>query len=308
MSVLYDGPIIDTHQHFWNLKANCYPWLTGDTLVPHRYGDYSAIRHDYLPADYLRDSAGQNVIGSVYVEAEWTPDDPVGETRYVTQLADASGRPNAMVAQAWLDRDDADDVLAAQARFPLVRSVRHKPGNPDTTGRTLMSNAAWRDGYALLARHGLHFDLQAPWQQLTEAAALARDFPDTLLIVNHAGVPGDRSTATLHGWRDALTALARCPNVAVKVSGLCEAGKPWSVEANQPVLDALRDAFGAERLMFGSNFPVDGLFLSLADLIGGFRQLVAGWTPTEQHAFFNDTAVRVYRPTGLLDTPSQEQA
>jgi predicted TIM-barrel fold metal-dependent hydrolase len=308
MSVLYDGPIIDAHQHYWDLNANSYPWLNGDTLVPHRYGDYSAIKRDYLPADYLRDSAGQNVIGSVYVEAEWTPDDPVGETRYVTQLAHTSGRPNAMVAQAWLDRDDAAEVLAAQARFPLVRSVRHKPGQTDAAGRTLMSNAVWRDGYALLARHGLHFDLQAPWRQLAEAATLARDFPYTLLIVNHAGVPGDRSAATLNGWREALEALARCPNVAVKVSGLCETGKPWSVEANQPVLDALRNSFGAERLMFGSNFPVDGLFLSLADLIDGFRQLVADWTPTEQQAFFNDTAVRVYRPTGLPDMSSQELA
>jgi predicted TIM-barrel fold metal-dependent hydrolase len=308
MKMLYDGPIIDAHQHFWDLKANFYPWLTGDTLVPHRYGDYSPIKRDYLPANYLRDSAGQNVTGSVYVEAEWTPDDPVGETRYVKQLAETTGRPNAMVAQAWLNRGDVAEVLAAQARFPLVRSVRNKPGNPDSAGRTLMSNAAWRDGYALLAHHGLHFDLQAPWQQLVEATTLARDFPDTLLIVNHAGVPGDRSAATLHGWREALATLARCPNVAVKVSGLCETGKRWSVEANQPVLDALRDTFGAERLMFGSNFPVDGLFLSLADLIGGFRQLVASWTRTEQEAFFNDTAVRVYRPTALSETPSQEQA
>lgn len=307
MSSLYDGPIIDTHQHFWDLTANCYPWLTGDVLVPHRYGDYSAIKHDYLPADYLRDSAGRNVIGSVYVEAEWTPDDPVGETRYVTQLADATGRPNAMVAQAWLNRADIDDVLAAQAGFALVRSVRHKPGNPDAAGRTLMSDGAWRDGYARLARHGLHFELQAPWQQLAEAATLARDFPDTQLVVNHAGVPGDRSAATLRGWSDSLAALARYPNVVVKVSGLCVAGEPWSVEANQPVLDALRNSFGAERLMFGSNFPVDGLFLSLAGLIDGFRQLVAGWAPTEQHAFFNDTAVRVYRPAGVQTTPSQEQ-
>lgn len=305
MTVLYDGPIIDAHQHFWDLRANRYPWLEDGTLVPHRYGDYSAIKHDYLPADYLRDAAGHDVIGSVYVEAEWDPADPLGETRYVTHLAQTSGRPNAMVAQAWLDREDIAALLAAQRRHPLVRSVRHKPARPDAAGQTLMSDAKWRHGYSLLAQHGLHFDLQAPWQCLPEAATLARDFPETLLIVNHAGVPGDRSRATLQGWGDALATLARCPNTVVKVSGLCEAGKPWRVEANEPILATLHDTFGADRLMFGSNFPVDGMFISLGELISGFKQLVAHWGAKAQRAFFHDTAIRVYRPIGLTNTTSR---
>lgn len=299
MTPFYDGPVIDAHQHFWDLEANHYPWLAGDTLVPHRYGDYSAIKRTYLPADYLRDAAGHNVVGSVYVEAEWDPSDPLGETRYVTQLAESCARPNAIAAQAWLDHDDADEVLAAQAGFARVRSVRHKPGNPDRAGRTLMSDERWLRGYAQLARHGLHFELQAPWSQLHEAARLARDFPQTLLVVNHAGVPGDRLPDTLRGWRHAMDTLAALPNVVVKVSGLCVPGKPWSVEANQPVIDTLHVLFGAERLMFGSNFPVDGLFLSIADLLSGFAQLVRAWPRSQQRAFFHDTAERVYRPLGL---------
>lgn len=302
LHTLYDGPILDAHHHFWDLGANHYPWLAPGVLVPHRYGDYAPIKHNYLPADYLRDAAGHEVVGSVYVEAEWSPDDPLGETRYVSQLAAATGRPNAMVAQAWLDRDDAASLLAAQARFALVRSVRHKPGEPDAAGRTLMSKLKWRDGYSQLATHGLHFDLQAPWRQLAEAAELARDFPETLLIVNHAGVLGDRSDATLAGWSGALEALAGCPNAVVKVSGLGQAGKPWSVEANEPVLHALYQTFGADRLMFGSNFPVDELFGSLDALISGFKQLVRGWPASAQRAFFHDTAARVYRPAGLTDT------
>ncbi|MDR5815580.1 amidohydrolase family protein [Caballeronia sp. LZ033] len=299
MTTLYDGPIIDAHQHFWDLEANHYPWLAGDTLVPHRYGDYSAIKRTYLPADYLRDAAGHDVVGSVYVEAEWDPADPLGETRYVSQLAASSGRPNAIAAQAWLDRDDTETLLAAQSAFERVRSMRHKPGAPDDAGRTLMSDARWRRGYAQLAQHGLHFELQAPWTQMHEAARLARDFPETLLIVNHSGVPGDRAPDTLRGWGDAMAALAALPNVSVKVSGLCERGQPWSVAANQPVIDTLHALFGAERLMFGSNFPVDGMFISLDGLLDGFMQLVRAWPQTQQRAFFHDTAERVYRPLGL---------
>jgi predicted TIM-barrel fold metal-dependent hydrolase len=304
MTPLYDGPVIDAHQHFWDLEANHYPWLAGETLVAHRYGDYSPIKRTYLPADYLRDAAGHNVVASVYVEAEWDPSDPLGETRYVSGLAESSGRPNAIVAQAWLDDENVDEVLAAQARFARVRSVRHKPGEADGAGRTLMSDQRWRRGYALLGKHGLHFDLQAPWRHLSEAACLARDFPDTLLIVNHAGVPGDRSSGTLRGWSAALETLAALSNVVVKVSGLCEPCKPWSVEANQPVFDTLHSLFGAKRLIFGSNFPVDGMFISLDDLLRGVRQLVREWSHPEQRAFFHDTAVRVYRPIGLGERPA----
>lgn len=299
MSMIYDGPVIDAHHHFWDLEANTYPWLAPGVLVAHRYGDYTPIKRTYLPADYLRDAAGHRVVGSVYVEAEWDPADPLGETRYVSELAKESGRPNAIVAQAWLDHDDADGVLAAQARVARVRGVRHKPGPPDAANRTLMSNEQWRRGYALLEKHDLHFDLQASWRQLPEAARLARDFPKTTLIVNHAGVPGDRSRATLAGWRDALETLARLPNVVVKVSGLCEAGKPCRVAANQPVLDTLHATFGAARLMFGSNFPVDGMFITLDGLLRGFGELTRTWSREDQRAFFYDTAIRIYRPEGL---------
>ncbi|QGZ64650.1 amidohydrolase family protein [Paraburkholderia acidisoli] len=300
MNTMYDGPIIDTHQHFWTLAGRRHPWLAPGVRVPHRYGDYEAIKHDYLPDDYRRDAAGHDVIGTVYVEAEWDPATPLDETRFVTELAREYGLPNAMAAQAWLDAADVSEVLAAQRRFALVRSVRHKPAHAHASpGNTLMSNGRWRDGYAQLAQHGLHFELQTPWHHLREAATLARDFPETLLIVNHAGVPGDRSAATLHGWREALAPLAARPNTAVKVSGLCEAGKPWSVDANREVLATLHDLFGAERLMFGSNFPVDGLFLSLDALLTGFKTLVAAWSAAEQRAFFHDTAMRVYRPIGL---------
>jgi predicted TIM-barrel fold metal-dependent hydrolase len=299
---LYDGPIIDAHHHVWEPKTNDYPWLSGDLLVPHRYGDYSAIKRDYLPDDLRRDAEGVNLAGTVYVEAEWSPADPIGETTYVHQVADAHGLPNAMVAQAWLDRDDVAEVLAAQAAFPLVRSVRHKPvgaGSPAevTEGRrTTMSDERWRDGYALLQANGLHFDLQTPWWNLAEAAELARDFPETTLIVNHAGVPGDRARATLDGWTEGMAALAARPNVVVKISGLCIAGRPWTAADNAEVVTTILKLFGPERTMFGSNFPVDGMLASYREIFDGFREIAAPWSAADQRQMFFETAVRIYRP------------
>ncbi len=202
MAELYDGPIVDAHHHFWDPQANYHPWLAEDAKIPFRYGDYSAIKRRYLPADYFGDVGAHRVVETVYVETEWDPRDPLGETRFVHHLAERHGAPHAVVAQAWLDAPDAAEVLAAQAGFARVRSVRHKPGGPQRPQqvgelRSLMSDERWRRGYAELARHGLHFDLQTPWWNLAEAACLARDFPDTLIVLNHAGLPSDRSE---EGW------------------------------------------------------------------------------------------------------------
>jgi len=288
----YAGPVIDAHHHVWDLERNNYPWLRPDVMVAHRYGDYSAIKHTYLPADYLRDIAGSNVVASVYMEAEWDPSDPTGETRYVSELSRETGVPGAMTAQAWLDAPDVAEVLAAQAAFPLVRSVRHKPG----AAGELMGNRDWRAGYALLAEHGLHFELQTPWENLAQAAQLAADFPATLLVINHSGVILDRSDETLTGWRDALENIAQLPNVVIKASGLCIEGQPWSTDLNRGVVLDMVRIFGADRVMFGSNFPVDGMFATFAEILGSFIEITRHLSDAEKHAIFYGTAERVYAP------------
>ena len=131
----------------------------------------------------------------------------------------------AMVAQAWLDRDDARGAACVStAHHPLVRGMRHKPA--------VTSREAWREDFrgtglharsavgAMVTRYwrenGLHFELQAPWWHLPEAAELARDFPDVTIVVNHTALPSDRSEQGLAGWRENLALLAREPNVALE--------------------------------------------------------------------------------------------
>ena len=296
--------IVDAHQHFWNLQENRHPWLQDDPPIPFRYGDYRALRRNYLPADYRRDFGSHRVVKSVYVETEWDPGDPIGETRWVESLAARHGFPHAIVAQAWLHRPDAGEVLAAQAAFPRVRSVRHKPAavsrpgllRPDAPPRAgSMGDPAWRAGYAHLARHGLSFDLQTPYWHLPEAAALAADFPRTTIILNHTGLPVNRSQEGVRAWRGAMETLAGQPNTAVKISGLGLPGQPWRVSDNGPlVLDAIA-IFGVERCMFASNFPVDGLVADFDTIFSGFKEIVAHFPRKEQEALFHDNALRFYR-------------
>lgn len=283
-----DFPIVDAHQHFWDPRVNYHPWLCDETPIAFRYGDYTALREPYLPADYFADARGHAVVKTVYVETEWDPRDPVGEMAYVAQLRRDTGFPTVAVAQAWLDREDVATLLERQAAFAFVRGVRHKP-RPGA-----MRDARWRAGYALLARFGLRFDLQAPWTELADAAALARAFPDTRIVLNHAGLPADRSPAGVAGWRRALRRLAECPTAAIKISGIGVPGERWTPELNRDVVLAAIEIFGVRRAMFASNFPVDRLCASFDEIYGGWREITKGFSALEQRALFHDNAVRIY--------------
>jgi len=215
----------------------------------------------------------------VYVEAEWDPRDPLGEMDFISEII-KTGFPTVAIAQAWLHHDDCAAVLEAQAKHPFVRGIRHKP-RPG-----MMDDAKWRQGYARLAPLGLHFELQAPWGELEEAARLAADFPQTPIVLNHTGLP---LVDQLGGWRSAMDALAACPNVAVKISGLGNVGH------KREVVLATIELFGAERSMFASNFPVDSLRHTFSETFSEFESITRGFSDAERRALFHDNAVRIYR-------------
>lgn len=309
-----DLPIVDAHLHFWDPQTNYHPWLCDEPMIPFRYGDYSRIRTPFLPADYQAQRGAHRIIGCVYMEAEWQPGDAEGEARFIHELHDATGWPNAMIGQAWLDQDDIEAQLARLVAFPLIRGVRHKPASllredyrPDHQLSGSMTCPRWQRGLAALARHGMIFELQTPWWHLQELAPLLARHPELLVVINHAGVPGDRAPDTLTGWQQALRRVAEYPNVMLKLSGLGLAGQPWRIEDNREIIHAALDIMGPARCMFASNFPVDGLITELAPLFDAFRTLTAHLTREEELAVFCDNAMRCYRlhdiPADTPDTP-----
>jgi len=292
-------PVVDAHHHFWDIDNNYLPWLCDEPMIPFRYGDYGSIRKNYLPEDYFKDASGINIRRTVYVETEWDPSDPIGETRWVHRVAAESGFPNAVVAQAWLDHEDAATVIADQAQFPLVRSVRHKPAaSPRADARRgirgSMDDDQWRRGYSELERHGLRFDLQAPWWHFDQACDLVSDFPKTLLILNHAGMPAARDEQSLAGWHQAMAKLAEFDNVVVKLSGICQPGIGWDQQANGRIVREVLAMFGCERSMFASNFPVDGVCSSFRSIYNGFAALVEDLNDDDVRRLFYDNAMRIY--------------
>ena len=309
----YAGPIVDAHHHFWQPSLRRNPWLLPEASIPFRYGPYEAIKRDYLPPDLAHDAAGLNVVSTVTMETEWDPEDPLGEIDHIAAVNVRYGVPDAAVAHAALAEPGVGRVLERLAEREIVPAVRDKPGQAASRGAaattpTLLEDAAWRSGYALLARHGLDFELQTAWWHLDAARELAARHPEIGVTVNHTGLPTDRSREGIEGWAAALRRIAELDHVWLKISGIGRRGVPWTVEGNREVVERAAEIFGPRRIMFASNFPVDGLTGSYAEIMGGFLEIASGWSGAEQRAAFAENAVERYRlHPEVLDRPPLSQ-
>ena len=298
----YTLPIADAHHHFWDLARGRYPWLQED-YDPQSFflGDYTALRHDFLPDDYRATSRGCNVVATVHVEAERDRAEQVAETAWLHELHARHGLPDAVVAHIWFDRPETEARLLEHLRYPLVRGIRSKPvtsrspaesvsGQPGT-----MQDERWLRGLALLGSHGLSWDLRVPAWHLPEAAEVAAMFPDLPIVLNHHGFAWDRSEEGLKRWRGWLETIARQPNVHVKLSEFGVRDRAWDwAEVTRIIRDTVA-IFGWQRCMFASNFPVAGLRIDYPGLVAGVARALDGLTPARQRAVMCDNALAFYR-------------
>ncbi|HWT50760.1 MAG TPA: amidohydrolase family protein [Brevundimonas sp.] len=296
----YSGPIVDPHMHLWDLTRHHYAWL--QVPPPHNpAGDVSAIAgRDYGPRQYLNDVAGWRVTKVVHIECGLPPKDQLPETDWLQGLADAGGYPHGIVAGACLERDDVEALLEAHAARPNVRGVRqivnwHADPLKTYTPRDMLQNEAWRRGFGLLAKHGLSFDLQLYPLQMFKAARLAADHPDVQIIVNHAGMPTDRDSDGFLAWRAGVDALSSLPNVAIKISGFGGVDPRWSAGSVEPFIHDILDAFGTDRAMFASNFPVDRVHGAFGRHYAAFDYAARALSDAERLALFAGNAERIYR-------------
>jgi predicted TIM-barrel fold metal-dependent hydrolase len=293
---------IDTHHHFQDVTRFSYPWLMDRTRPPPLEGDLEPLRGNYLPQDHEQDLAGATLIGSVHVENGWDRHDPVGETRWLESLRASAPRLAAIVAYADLAAPDVERVLDAhRAASPLVRGIRQSLNWHDTPSLRfcaspgLMEDAAWRRGFALLQPRDLSFDLQIYWPQMTMATRLAADFPETTIILDHMGMPIDRSPEGIRLWQSAMRVLAKAPNVHVKLSGFGLGAPDWALMDLLPILDFVLQTFGPARCMVGTNLPVDRLFANGLQIQSAIAAAVAPLTEKARGAVLRETARSVYR-------------
>jgi predicted TIM-barrel fold metal-dependent hydrolase len=291
--------IIDSHHHLWDLgRGYNYPWLQDKPSGEGMLGNLAPIARDYLLRDYRADTANYDLVGSVHIEA--VPADPVIETRWLQATTKSDGLPSAIVARVELHKPDAEKAIAEHVSSPNVRGIRqivnwHKNPKYTFTDHDFLTDDAWLAGFRLLGKYDLSFDLQLYPAQMGDAVELARRNPDTLIVVNHTGMPLERDEAGLALWREGMKRLGAEQNVVAKVSGLGMVDWGWSEASIRPFVFGVIDRFGVDRVMFGSNFPVDKLYSSFDTLFGSFESIVASFSESEKDQLFRDNALRHYR-------------
>jgi len=311
-------PIIDAHHHMWDRP-------------PEHYGLYELLDefgqgHDIIASVFVECTAMFKADGPELLR-------PVGETEYVNGVAAMSasgiyGKSRvcaAIVGYADLRAGGAiRDLLAAHVRAGggRFRGVRQQAQNDPVLGsmarRTppagLLLDADFRAGFAALADFDLGFDTYLYGSQLPQLRDLAQAFPSTPIILNHCGAPlligpyAERRAAVVETWAEDIARLAECPNVTVKIGGLGMMGFGFGFNEGEtppssdqlalawrPFVETCLRAFGPERAMFESNFPVDKQSCSYPVLWNAYKKLAAGLSAAERAEVFAGTAKRVYR-------------
>jgi predicted TIM-barrel fold metal-dependent hydrolase len=283
-------PFIDTHHHLWDLNRFRYQWLEGNGQddITAVLGDYAAIRVDYLIGELTADFGASRIIKSVHVQADMSEPDPVTETAWLQSIAEQHGFPHAIVGFGDLRDPRLSAELDSHLAYANFRGIRMADDD------ALLVDAEVRRGARALAERGLSLELDTPPSRMGLLRALATELPDLRLFLGHTGFPEHRSAAYFDRWRAALRELAESPNVCVKISGLGMADHRWSVDSIRPwVLEAI-DAFGTDRCVFGTNWPVDRLYSDLPTLASAYRSLVSPLSRMDQEALLFKNAERLY--------------
>lgn len=291
-------PTIDGHHHIWRLKD--LTWLSGPQ-VPRIFGPYEPICRDYPIEEFRADTDGCNVVKSVYVQTNWPAGQSYDEAKWVQSVSDATGWPHANVAHADLADPDCGSLIKRLAQLSATRGIRqqlHWHENAQyrfAPHPEVMNDPAWRKGLAHLADHGLLFEIQLFTSQMKHGAALAHAFPDTVFVLEHAGMLEDMSEEGWKRWSEGMQALAAAPNMNVKLSGLGTFVHTCAADVMGPIIRETVKIFGADRCLYGSNFPIEKLWTDYRTLYTTFRASIDHLNDEEQHAILYGTAARLYR-------------
>jgi L-fuconolactonase len=289
---LYDGPLVDTHEHLWNLKELRLPWVAGLTGKAKE-----TLGRDFLLADYAEATKGLPLAKSVYMEVDVAEADQVKEAEFVTKIctdgktpmvaAVISGRPASDGFKEYLDRFKGNKFIKG------LRQVLHTPATP----AKFCLDEKFVKGVQLLGERGLSFDLCFKNDQLDYGAELVDRCPGTRFILDHCGNPHNGSQ-DLEGWKKSLARIANAKNrnVMCKVSGLYGnvTAADWPEAKLAPIVRGVLELFGPERVMFASDWPVVNLGASYKVWVETLKEIVRGDSAVNQKKLFHDNAVKFY--------------
>tara|TARA_B100000427_G_scaffold67560_1_gene53993 strand:- start:604 stop:1512 length:909 start_codon:yes stop_codon:yes gene_type:complete len=297
-------PIVDAHHHLWDLnnEHTKYSWLMvteGEAF----FGDYAAIRKSYLLEDYIKDAQNQNLIKSVHVQAEHDDDKPVNETAWLQSLADnhSSKLPNAIVAFADFSKNNIVEILDGHQEYKNTKGIRQilsfnkEEPKYSHASEDFMKNTTWVENFKNIRNRNLSFDIQIYKHQMKDAADLANKYDDVLFILNHTGEPCYQTEEYIQSWEENMKKLAKCENVAAKISGLGMFDPQWTIDSTRIFVEKTIQIFGIDRCMFASNFPVDKIFNTFDNYWESFKEITKNYSENDKKLLFSSNAEKFYR-------------
>lgn len=296
--------IVDAHIHWWDLENNYYPWLMDQPDDEGGLSGAAPIAHTYTARHYLEDAEGLDISAVVHIEAQYDPSDPLGETRWLDDLASSGadeGLLKGLVGFANLADPNIEQLLEGHASAKLMRSIRHMLNRIEDdpakcwAAEDFTLNPTWVANYSLLKKYNLGFDLMCFSNMMHRMADLAQKHPDIMLYIEHAGMPHEFDEAGNERWRSGMTALAANENVVAKISGLGTVIPEWNEKLIRPYVLETIDIFGVDRIMFASNFPTDKLFSSMEAIWSAFLSITDGFSQDERDKMFAENAIKHYR-------------
>jgi len=283
---------VDSHVHFYDMQhpelfyghwqPDVNPPLIGKQM--RKLGE-----RNFLAEDFIETTRASNVTKAVHVQAAIGSKDPVKETEWLEEAAERTGFPHAIVAYADLRDPNVESVLERHCEFPLMRGIRDF-----SYGDFLVADDFHR-GYALLEKYNLHASIAAQCQDMEELAALASKFPNTAIVIDHAGNPAERTPEYFELWKRGMATAATAENIICKISGLGMGDHNWTVDSIRPWVLACIEAFGVARSIFATNWPVDSLFSDYDTLIDAYTEIVSEFSEDEKRDMFARNTEALYR-------------
>lgn len=272
---------IDSHHHLWAINDTDYVWMTDA---------HAAIRRDFLSAELDATMAQSGIDGTVAVQARQM----VEETDFLIDLADANPRIKAVVGWVPLCDNGGEPFLERFAAHPKLAGVRHVVH--DEPDDEFILRADFNAGIRNLAKYGLCYDILIFWKHLPQTIRFADLHPEQPFVVDHIAKPRISRGGFDREWADGIRELAARGHVSCKLSGVLTEVRDdgWDIGLIRPYFETVWEAFGPDRLMFGSDWPVCLLRSSHADWTRLAAELTRELSADEQAAFWGGTAARVY--------------
>jgi L-fuconolactonase len=271
---------LDAHQHFWNYNTRDYGWI-GEEM--------SVIRRSFLPEDLQPILTDSGISGCIAVQARQS----LEETEWLLELADKHEFIKGVVGWVDLCSEEAASQLAGYAANPWLKGVRHViQDEPDVK---FVLREDFQRGIALLEQYNLAYDLLVSKEQLPHAVELVQKFPKQRFVIDHLAKP-DIKAGVGSPWKETMEAIAAYPNVYCKLSGMVTEAdwNHWKQEDFTFYLDTVLQAFGSERVMYGSDWPVCTVAGTYAEVINLLQTHVKRLPEAEQQLIFGDNCAAFY--------------